>query len=64
MFTVKKAMNREGYMIGTPERGMRDKPVYAKDTAEIVEAVRHYFGLAPGHDEFHCPFCKAIKKGQ
>ena len=60
MFTIEKAKNREGYVINTPERGIRSKPVYVKTPEEIVEAIKHYYGMGNKHNKTICSFCKII----
>lgn len=57
MFTIKKAMNKNGYIISTGD----GRPVYVKDTEEITQCVNHWFGDV-GCDANFCPFCKKIAK--
>ena len=56
-FSVRKAMNREGYDISTGD----GCPAFALDANAICQAVLHYFGgCNPPHEMKLCPFCKQI----
>ncbi len=58
MFTVKKAMNKEGFVISVGDR----HPTYAETAEQVAEAVKHYWGNHDNHDESICPFCLQISK--
>ena len=60
MFTIKKALNKNGYVISIGDRN----PTFAKDADEISQAVQHYFGDHDKHEPELCPFCKQVANMQ